>query len=194
MLVKISCRANNNVCQHQTKTMVMGATMMERRSLATIPPLRMTSPCVPRPALSSTRNVGIFGAAYRKFGSLATGSAFKSDSEYSSYVARVLEDIEQVLELNEEDLAIDELNVSDGVLTAKMEFVGQYIVNKHTPTHQIWLSSPKSGPSHYAYDRESRRWLNTRDRSLPSLHSVLTSELSQISPSKAKVVFACPEF
>lgn len=39
---------------------------------------------------------------------------------------------------------------------------GTWIVNKHAPTRQIWLSSPKSGARHYAYDAASGLWSDTR--------------------------------
>ena len=39
---------------------------------------------------------------------------------------------------------------------------GTWIVNKHAPTKQIWLSSPKSGARHYAFDAGSGHWRDTR--------------------------------
>ena len=39
---------------------------------------------------------------------------------------------------------------------------GTWIVNKHAPTKQIWLSSPKSGARHYAFDAGSGHWQDTR--------------------------------
>ena len=39
---------------------------------------------------------------------------------------------------------------------------GTWIVNKHAPTKQIWLSSPRSGARHYAFDARSGHWQDTR--------------------------------
>ena len=39
---------------------------------------------------------------------------------------------------------------------------GTWMVNKHAPTRQIWLSSPRSGAKHYAFDAASGRWQDTR--------------------------------
>ena len=39
---------------------------------------------------------------------------------------------------------------------------GTWVVNKHAPTRQIWLSSPKSGARHYAFDAASGLWQDTR--------------------------------
>jgi iron-sulfur cluster assembly protein CyaY len=48
-----------------------------------------------------------------------------------------------------------------GILTVDGDD-GTWIVNKHAPTKQIWLSSPKSGARHYAFDAGSGRWQDTR--------------------------------
>jgi frataxin len=39
---------------------------------------------------------------------------------------------------------------------------GTWVVNKHAPTRQIWVSSPKSGARHYAFDAASGQWRDTR--------------------------------
>ena len=48
-----------------------------------------------------------------------------------------------------------------GILTVDGDD-GTWIVNKHAPTKQIWLSSPKSGARHYAFDAGSGQWKDTR--------------------------------
>jgi frataxin len=48
-----------------------------------------------------------------------------------------------------------------GVLTVEGE-AGTWIVNKHAPTRQIWLSSPKSGARHYAFEKTEGLWRDTR--------------------------------
>jgi len=61
-----------------------------------------------------------------------------------------------------------------GVLTVQAG-AGTWLVNKHAPTRQIWLSSPKSGARHYAFDRASGLWKDTR--SAGDLLSTLSDEL-----------------
>jgi len=46
-----------------------------------------------------------------------------------------------------------------GVLTVEQD-AGTWVVNKHAPTRQIWLSSPKSGARHFAWDGTA--WKDTR--------------------------------
>ena len=48
-----------------------------------------------------------------------------------------------------------------GVLTIDGDD-GTWVVNKHAPTRQIWLSSPKSGARHYAFEASQGLWRDTR--------------------------------
>jgi frataxin len=52
---------------------------------------------------------------------------------------------------------------------------GTWIVNKHAPTRQIWLSSPVSGARHYAFDDATGQWRDTRGGD--DLLAVLSAEL-----------------
>src|SRR5258708_7620412 len=52
---------------------------------------------------------------------------------------------------------------------------GTWVVNKHAPTGQIWLSSPQSGARHYAFDAGSGQWKDTRGG--PDLLAHLSAEL-----------------
>jgi iron-sulfur cluster assembly protein CyaY len=61
-----------------------------------------------------------------------------------------------------------------GVLTIDGDD-GIWVVNKHAPTRQIWLSSPKSGARHYAFDAASGQWQDTRGG--PDLLTLLSAEL-----------------
>jgi frataxin len=61
-----------------------------------------------------------------------------------------------------------------GVLTIDGDD-GTWVVNKHAPTRQIWLSSPKSGARHYSFDATSGQWKDTRGG--PDLLALLSAEL-----------------
>jgi frataxin len=61
-----------------------------------------------------------------------------------------------------------------GVLTVQAG-AGTWIVNKHAPTRQVWLSSPKSGAHHYAFEAASGLWQDTRGG--PDLLATLAAEL-----------------
>jgi frataxin len=57
--------------------------------------------------------------------------------------------------------------------------VGSYLVNKHRPNREIWLSSPKSGAWHFSRDPEAG-WISTRvvENERPNLHRLLAEELA----------------
>jgi len=69
-----------------------------------------------------------------------------------------------------------EVDLIGGVLTIDLGARGQYVVNKHAPNRELWLSSPSSGAWHFSYDSDSDAWLSTRDRS-QSLSELLEREL-----------------
>lgn len=62
-----------------------------------------------------------------------------------------------------------------GILTLSLESGGQYVINKHAPNRQIWMSSPVSGATHY--DFADGQWVSTRDSSA-RLPLVLAQELN----------------
>jgi frataxin len=71
----------------------------------------------------------------------------------------------------EEDIG-DDAELQAGILTVEGED-GTWIVNKHAPTRQVWLSSPQSGARHFAWD--GKAWLDTRGGA--DLLTVLSGEL-----------------
>ena len=79
---------------------------------------------------------------------------------------------DSLLESLEEE--IDDAELQGGVLTIDGDD-GTWVVNKHAPTRQVWLSSPKSGARHYAFDEATGLWKDTRGGS--DLLTVLSSEL-----------------
>jgi frataxin len=53
---------------------------------------------------------------------------------------------------------------------------GTWLLNKHAPTRQIWLSSPRSGARHYAFDEGTGQWEDTRGGA--DLLTLLSAELN----------------
>ena len=78
-----------------------------------------------------------------------------TDAAFESLADNLLEALEEGIG----DHADAELQT--GVLTVEAD-AGTWIVNKHAPTQQVWLSSPKSGARHYAFDAGSGTWRDTR--------------------------------
>ncbi|MDX1949665.1 MAG: iron donor protein CyaY [Rickettsiales bacterium] len=76
------------------------------------------------------------------------------------------EKADEILEeiFSEIDAIADENNLEtdllNGVLSIKTEDNGEYIINKHEPTKQIWFSSPFSGASRFNFDETKQQWVN----------------------------------
>lgn len=56
-----------------------------------------------------------------------------------------------------------DVDLHAGILTLALPGGGQYIINKHAPNREIWMSSPASGATHFGY--QEPLWVSTRDRS-----------------------------
>jgi len=75
--------------------------------------------------------------------------------------------------------AIEDIDIQGSVLTIELEDGGTYVINKHAANREIWLSSPKSGAAHYAFDSASGRWQPTRGGA--DLHATLSAEFSGVA-------------
>jgi len=68
-----------------------------------------------------------------------------------------------------------EVDLQNGILTIEVDGGGEYVINKHGPNRQIWMSSPVSGASHFDHDDEMG-WVSTRGGG--RLAVILADELS----------------
>jgi len=83
--------------------------------------------------------------------------ALMNASEYESIVERDLGDlIEYADRCNEENFDSD---LGNGVVTLKVDGVGTWVINKQTPTRQIWWSSPLSGGKKFDWHASTREWI-----------------------------------
>lgn len=84
-----------------------------------------------------------------------------STDEYHNIADETLESITMSYEnLVDKNSEID-VDLSQGVLTLSMP-TGIYVINKQPPNHQIWLSSPTSGPKRFGWDEDKRKWVSPR--------------------------------
>jgi frataxin len=77
-----------------------------------------------------------------------------------------------------------EVEFQAGILTISLPNRKQFIVNKHAPTQQLWLSSPVSGGLHFPFDEKSNTWRLADGRELTQ---ILSGELKMIG--NIEVVF-----
>ncbi|CAK0781231.1 hypothetical protein CVIRNUC_005319 [Coccomyxa viridis] len=103
----------------------------------------------------------------------------QEDRKFHKDADAVLDFIQDKLEEYVEDnnIAGGDVEQGQGVVTAKLGRFGTYVYNKQTPNHQIWLSSPISGP--VRYDCEDGEWVYKRDGH--EMLERLQSELDAIS-------------
>lgn len=91
-----------------------------------------------------------------------------TDSAFESLADSLLETLEEAIG------AHADAELQSGVLTIEGPD-GTWVVNKHAPTRQIWLSSPRSGAAHYAFEAASGLWRDTRGAT--DLLATLSAEL-----------------
>lgn len=94
-----------------------------------------------------------------------------SDSAFESLADSLLEALEEGLG------NVADAELQGGILTVEGD-AGTWVINKHAPTRQIWLSSPKSGARHYAFDATTGLWRDTRGNG--DLMTILAGELGAI--------------
>lgn len=100
------------------------------------------------------------------------------ESEYNQQVDNTLETIEQALELCEADLDWD---LAGGILTIECapDSKGggsQVIINRQTPTRQIWVAT-RGGGFHFDFNQDEQCWLQGE----LELFSLLNQALSEQS-------------
>jgi frataxin len=88
----------------------------------------------------------------------------------SATLARLAERIE-------DGLGDADVELRGGILTIELGDGAQFVVNKHAPNRQIWLSSPVSGASHFGWIGDA--WISTRGPE--RLEPMLTAELARLT-------------
>ena len=71
-----------------------------------------------------------------------------------------------------------EVELVSGMLTITLPSGQQFVVNRHGPSQQIWLSSPLSGGLHFDYEENSKAWVLSDGRRLDTL---LKAEIETLS-------------
>ena len=71
-----------------------------------------------------------------------------------------------------------EAEMTGGILQVELPDGGTYVINKHAPNREIWLSSPKSGAWHFA-SADGVAWRSTRGTE--ELTALLAAELGAAS-------------
>ncbi|KAI5137748.1 frataxin [Nematocida ausubeli] len=70
------------------------------------------------------------------------------------------------------DQAVDSVSLKDNVIIVEVPKAGIFVINRQPSKEEIWLSSPLSGPYHFA--RKKNQWL---DRNGNSLLKIISKEI-----------------
>ncbi len=97
---------------------------------------------------------------------------------FDSLADSFLETIFEAIEEQDTEMVID-ADLNDGILSLELNTGQEYVISKHAPSKQIWLSSPVSGGLHYDFNEQTESWELTRDGS--QLDELLSLELYQLT-------------
>ena len=100
---------------------------------------------------------------------------FTSEAEFHNVAEKTLVSFADALDACDENGDLD-VELQAGVLTIELNSGKQFIVNKHAPSQQIWLSSPVSGGLHFSYNDKQWKLVDGRE-----LSSLLASELKTLA-------------
>lgn len=91
-------------------------------------------------------------------------------SVFTKLASTEITSIYDLIEAKMPDIDIDLISDVLHISTDK----GDYVINQHSPTKQIWLSSPISNAGYFNYIPETKEWL---DKNKASLRQRLASDL-----------------
>jgi len=94
------------------------------------------------------------------------------DSTFETLASGLLDALMQALDDQIGDDA--DVDIQGGILTIDLDDGGQYVINKHGPNRQVWVSSPVSGAWHF--DWRDGRWIEAREGK--EMLGLLASELA----------------
>ncbi len=73
-----------------------------------------------------------------------------------------------------------DITLTDGVLRLVTDDNKQLIINRHLASEELWMASPVSGGTHYAFNAECADWLNTKTGA--SFEQQLRADLNTLFP------------
>lgn len=98
-----------------------------------------------------------------------------TETEFIELAESTLQRIQSAVEAVDDDLDVDR---QGNVLTIEFDDGFQIVINRQTPTQQLWLASVKGG---HHYERNAGEWLDTCTRRsiFKDLSSLLTQKLGR---------------
>lgn len=104
------------------------------------------------------------------------------ESEFHEHADRFLEELFEQLESQDAEGQLD-IDLQEGVMTIEVNS-REFVISKHAPSIQVWLSSPLSGGLHFDPTDAGRDWKLKDGR---RLSVILGEELSMLTGSDFSV-------
>lgn len=98
-----------------------------------------------------------------------------NETEFLKLAEQTLQDMADAIEQADEDYVL-EIDFIGGILNIELPDGGQYVINKHDSSKQIWLSSPKSGAAHFSYN--DGKWIDSNGA---ELYGVVMKEIGEVT-------------
>lgn len=86
-------------------------------------------------------------------------------TNFNTLATKTIQIISDGIESSDKDYKID-IDLIEGILQMEMPNGGQYVINKHSASSQIWVSSPVSGASHFSYNEDKKEWVDSKGSEL----------------------------
>ncbi len=91
--------------------------------------------------------------------------------DHSTFTQLAAKEIDYLYESIESQLIDIDIDLISDVLYIYTD-KGDYVINQHSPSKQIWLSSPVSNASYFDYDSDKKQWINKQKHSIRSILSL----------------------
>lgn len=95
------------------------------------------------------------------------------DTKFKQLADETIQNLSDSIEDADKDYQLD-VDLLDGILNIELPDGGQYVINRHDASMQIWLSSPISGASHFSYNEG--QWISSDNR---NFIEVIKSEIDK---------------
>ena len=99
-----------------------------------------------------------------------------TDADFAEIVEELLQKIADAIEEADSSFELD-VDATGDAISIEFPDGSKYLISIHSSTDEIWVSSPLSGGSHFAYDEDSESWKDSSDTDLIEL---ITQELEEL--------------
>lgn len=90
------------------------------------------------------------------------------NSQFHCLADAYLDALAEEIEAKDSEALVD-AEIVQGILTITLPGGRQYLLSKHLPSKQLWLSSPVSGGLHFSYHEADSAWALEDGRALSTL-------------------------